>query len=211
MKLIFIIVLMIFSQASNADWRLCNIVSKLHFITTQNESLTEAHSFSNMEGTISVEGKVQIKIDLNSVDTNNSLRNLKLQDLFFETSKFQEATISSNLGGDFLSTLEVDKAIETPVQVKLNLHGVTKEIDSTLLVTRLKNNCLIVMSRDPIIISLKDFNFLPGLEKLRQFAKLESISKTVNVSLNLFFRSDEAMGLLHEVRNHTTPKCDTKI
>ena len=190
MKKIVIFVLIVFTQVSNADWSLCNHVSKLNFITSHNEELTEVHSFSNMEGTISDNGKVLFKIDLSSVETNNSLRNLSLQDLLFETSKFQEATISSNLGQDFMSALEIDKAIELPVLATLNLHGVTKEIETTLLVTRLKSNCLLVTSIEPIIISLKDFAFLAGLEKLRQLAKLERISKTVTISLNLFFRSN---------------------
>ena len=190
MKKIVICVLIFFTQASNADWSLCNYASKLNFITSQNEKLIEVHSFSNMEGTISDQGKVLIKIDLSSVETNNSLRNLSLQDLFFETGKFHEATVSSTLGEDFISALKIDKAIAVPVQVRLNLHGVTKEIESTLLVTRLKTNCLLVTSIEPIIISLKDFGLLAGLEKLRRLGKLESISKNVAVSLNLFFRSN---------------------
>lgn len=190
MKKTVVFILIFFTQVSFADWQLCNHVSKLNFITSQNRNLTEVHSFSNMEGSISDKGKVLFKIDLTSVETNNSIRDLRLQDLLFETSKFPEATISTNLGEDFVSALEINKATEIPVHATLNLHGTTKEIETTLLVTRLETNCLLIVSIEPIRISLKDFGFLDGLAKLRQIAELDNISKTVFVSLNLFFRSN---------------------
>ncbi len=193
MKKEVLFILILFAPAGIADWQLCNHVSKLNFITSQNEKLTEVHSFSNMEGFILENGNVQIKIDLTSVETNNSVRNLILQDLLFETSKFPEANVSANLGEDFISALHINKATEVPVQATLRLHGFVKEIDTHLLVTRLKSNCLLITTIEPILISLKDFGFLGGLEKLRQTAELESISNTVPVSLNLFFRSDEAI------------------
>ncbi len=190
MKKLVILVLLFFTQVGNADWSLCNKVSNLNFITSQNEKLTEVHSFSNMEGTISNQGNVLFKVDLSSVETHNSLRNIRLQEFLFETSKFQEATASINLDTDFLDELEFDIAKEIVIQVTLDLHGVTKEISTPVLVTRLKNNCLLVSTVKPIVFSLKDFGLLAGLEKLRQLAKLDSISNTVSVSLNLFFRSN---------------------
>lgn len=190
-KVLFILI--VFAPAAFAEWQLCNHASKLNFVTSQNEKLTEVHSFTNMEGSILENGKVEIKIDLTSVETNNSLRNLRLQDLLFETSRFPEATVSANLGGDFISALHVNKATEVPVKATLSLHGFVKDIDTHVLVTRLKSNCLLITTIEPILISLKDFGFLGGLEKLRQTAELESISNTVSVSLHLFFRSDEAI------------------
>jgi len=140
-----------------------------------------------MEGTISEQGNVLFKVDLSSVETNNSLRNLRLQDVFFETTRFPESTVSLDLGENFLSKLEVDKANQVPIQATLSLHGITKKIETTLLVTRLKSDCLIVTSMEPIAISLIDFNVLDNLEKIRQLAKLDSIPKVIIISLNLFF------------------------
>jgi hypothetical protein len=45
------------------------------------------------------------------------------------------------------------------------------------------------MSINPVIISLKDFDFLDGLEKLSQLYEQDGLSKKVEVSFNLFFRS----------------------
>lgn len=193
MKKKVLFLLIFFAPALLADWQLCNHASKLSFITSLNEKVTEVHSFTNMEGSILKNGNAQIKIDLTSVETHNSLRNLRLQDLLFETSKFPEANVSASLGKDFINALQINKATEVPVQATLNLHGFVKKIDTHLLVTRLKSNCLLITTIEPILISLKDFGFLEGLEKLRQTAELESISSTVSVSLNLFFRSDEAI------------------
>ena len=171
-----------------AEWRcLCSEVSKVNFVTVQNNKLTEVHLFSNMDGEISNEGDVVFKIDLSSVKTNNSLRNLRLQDVFFEAGQFPEAIVRLDLGENFLEKLEIEKANKIPVQAFLSLHGVTKKIETVLLVSRLKSGCLIVTSMDPIIISLKDFDLLNNLEKIRQLAKLESISKDITITVNLFF------------------------
>ena len=190
---IVVFILIVFSQLSYADWRLCNQASNLNFITSQSDQLTEVHSFSNMEGTISDQGDFLFKIDLSSIETSNSHRDLRIQDLLFETKKFQEATVSLNLGKGFFNLLEIDKAKQMPVQLTINLHGVTNKIETTLLVTRLKSNCIIVMSINPVIISLKDFDFLAGLEKLSQLYELDGLSKKVEVSFNLFFRSSPTL------------------
>jgi len=49
------------------------------------------------------------------------------------------------------------------------------------------------MSINPVIISLKDFDFLAGLEKLSQLYELDGLSKKVEVSFNLFFRSSPTL------------------
>jgi len=190
-KIVIWFVLLFLASPAHASWScLCSQVSKVNFVTVQNNKLTEVHLFTNMEGTISDEGRVFFNIDLSSVQTNNSLRNLRLQDIFFETLKFPEATVTLDLNNDFLSQLKIDKANKVPVQASLFLHGITKNIETVLLVTRLKSGCLIVTSMDPIVISLKDFDLLNNLEKIRQLANLESISKTVTISVNLFFIKD---------------------
>ena len=188
MKKFICCILIAISQSTWGEWTLCNNASQINFVTQQNEEITEVHFFNNMAGSISDQGQAIINIDLSSVETNNSLRNLQLQELFFETQRFQEAQISVNLGQSFLDSLKFDKATQITVEATLNLHGATRNINTTLLVTRLKNNCILVTTIVPIMVSLADFSFLEGLEKLRKIANLRIISNQIHVSLNLFFR-----------------------
>ena len=190
MKIISFVTLMAISTASTAGWTLWNQASDLNFVSTVNSSVSEVHSFTNMDGSISENGEAVLKVDLASVETNNALRNKQISKIIFDTKNFQELLISIKLNTDQFASLSVSRPVVMEVNTIITLHGISKEIRATLLVTRLQTGCLLITSLQPIIISLADFGLLDNLEKLRSIAKLDSISNTVPVTINLFYLKD---------------------
>ena len=190
MKIISFVALMTISTASIAGWTLCNQASDLNFVSTVNSSISEVHSFTNMDGSISENGEAVLKVDLASVETNNSLRNKRIRKIIFDTKNFQELLISIKLDADQLASLSVSSPVVMEVNTTISLHGISKEITATLLVTRLQTGCLLISSLHPVLISLADFGLLDNLEKLRLYAKLDSIANTVPVTINLFYLKD---------------------
>ena len=55
------------------------------------QEVIETHSFSSFQSTIEPGGDATITVQLDSVDTQNDLRNVRMRFLFFETFKFPEA------------------------------------------------------------------------------------------------------------------------
>ncbi len=188
-KIIYLLLLLI-NQPVLAEWTLNNNASRFNYFSLKNDDI-EVKSFSNMSGTISDQGKLILKIDLGSIDTNNSSENLLIQDLFLETKFFQEAELSLSLGSKLIDSLQLSKATQLPIKATFDLHGITQHIDLTLLITRLKHNFLLIKTYEPVLLKLTDFGFSDGIEKLRQIKDFKSITTTVPISLNLFFTSTE--------------------
>lgn len=190
MKIISLVTLMAFSTTSLAGWTLWNQASALNFVSTVNSSLSEVHSFTNMDGSISETGEAVLKVDLASVETNNALRNKRIRKIIFDTENFQELLISIKLDADQFASLTVSRPAVMEVNTTIRLHGISKDITANLLVTRLQTGCLLITSLHPVLVSLADFGLLDNLEKLRSLAKVESIANTVPVTLNLFYLKD---------------------
>lgn len=190
MKIIVFIMLMTISISAHAGWTLWNQASDLNFVSTVNSSSSEVHSFTNMDGTISDNGEATLKIDLASVETNNPHRNEQIRKLIFDIENFQELLVSIKLDKDQLASLAISSPVVMAVNTTISLHGIRKNIHANLLVTRLQTGCLLINSLRPMLISLADFNLLDNLERLRSIAKLDSITNTVPVTLNLFYIKD---------------------
>ena len=190
MKIISFFILMAISTVCAAGWTLCNKASGLNFVSTVNASVSEVHSFTNMQGTISDSGEAILKVDLGSVETSNADRNRQIRKIIFDVENFQELLISIKLDADRMASLSIGNSIVMEVNTKISLHGISKEITASLLVTRLQKDCVLITSMYPIILSLADFGLLGNLEELRTRAKLDSIANTVPVTLNLFYLKD---------------------
>ena len=124
--------LVIVAGPSNAEWVLTHKASSFNYFSVKNKIL-EVNSFKNMAGSISSQGKLTFKVDLGSIDTNNAERNIIIQDLFLETQNYQEATLTADLGNNFLHSLVFGKAKHLSVDAQFMFHGVNQEINLDIL------------------------------------------------------------------------------
>lgn len=182
----FFFSLLIVSQSAFADWVLDTDQSILNFITTKNASKTEIQSFEAMQGRIKGNQAI-LRVDLSSVDTEIDIRDDRLRTLFFNIAKFPEATASLKIASADIKAIKLGYSEEMELDAVIDLYGVKQTLPVVVQVTRLKEGKLLVFSKQPLIVNLKNFNLLEGLNKLRDIANLQSINVAVPVTFSLLF------------------------
>ncbi len=185
-KIIFFFSLLVVSQSAFADWVLDKDQSVLNFITTKNASKTEVQNFEVMRGHIKG-NQATFRVDLSSVDTGIDIRDDRLRTLFFNIAKFPEATASLKIDSADIKAIKLGYSKEMELDAVIDLYGVKQTLAVVVQVTRLKEGKLLVFSKQPLIVNLKNFNLLEGLNKLRDIAKLQSINVAVPVTFSLLF------------------------
>jgi len=167
-------------------WTLDSSSSSLTFQTIKNGSILESNRFSSFEGTVDEAGSASILIQLDSVETNVDLRNVRLRFLLFETYKYAQALVSANIDPAVLSTLTEKGRIEVPLEFELALHGVKRTLQLQTVVTKLAGNQVAVASAAPLSIETEQFDLTDGVKQLEESAQV-SIVPMAAVSFNMVF------------------------
>ena len=181
------IFLLLLSNVFAAEWGLNSDKSQLNFISVKKNSVAEVHKFHKLTGDIDQQGQFKLTIDLNSVDTNIAIRDERMREFLFQTTKFAQATVTAKIDNTAISAIPVGGSIALDVDAKLELHGESKPFKIALLVVRLADEEILVINTKPIILNVGDFALVAGVDKLQQLAKLPSISQAVPVSFVLTF------------------------
>ena len=168
------------------QWALNNEASTLNFITTKNASKTEVQTFKKIQGKIAGT-QVTLSVDLSSVDTGIEIRDERLRKLFFNVDKFPVATVEIDLNKSDLAPMKPGQRKILKLDAEVTLLDTTLTVPVELQVIALAKKELLVVSYLPIIIDLKNFNLLKGVNALREIAKLQSINAAVPVTFSLFF------------------------
>ena len=156
-------------------WTLDAEASALRFMSVKKGDLAEVSQFATLSGLITQDGKAQIRVLMDSVDTNIDLRNVRMRFLFFETFNFPEATISVQLDPSVLRDLHVSRRKILNLDYTLSLHGVTLEQSADVAVTLISNDRVTVATTTPIAIKLSEFNLEGGREKLQEAANVNIV------------------------------------
>jgi hypothetical protein len=173
--------------AASAQWELDGGSSSLTFITTKNASVAETHTFGDMVGFISPDGRAQVGIDLDSVETAIPIRNKRMRELLFETVQFPTANITAEVAAEVLAAVSEGgrELIDLPITVAM--HGAESQYSVPALVTGHDDGGIEVITLQPIIVNAADFNLGKGVAALQEVAGLASISTAVPVSAHLLF------------------------
>lgn len=179
------------AAAQSADpfengWTLDANASELRFMSIKKGTIAETNSFATLSGLITTEGKAQIRVLMDSVDTNVDLRNVRMRFLFFETFLHPETTITAQLDPSVLTDLHKTRRKMIDLTYTLALHGVTVEKTSEVAVTLMSNDRVTISATTPIAILLEDFNLEDGRGKLQDAANVE-ITPLGIVSFDLVF------------------------
>ena len=185
-KLLISFTTLLISVPAMAGWQLTGD-SSLHFLSTKKTNITEIHEFTGVEGTIDDSGKAQFDIDLSSVETGIPIRNERMQKLLFETTQFARATVTTEIPAPLMDAVKAGSITETDLDLVLGLHGISKTLSATVLISQSENGEIVVSTTVPVLIKAADFGLEGGIEALRSVAALDSISTTVPVMFNLVF------------------------
>jgi polyisoprenoid-binding protein YceI len=178
--------LFVYSNAF-AQWTLNNDESTVNYVSIKKSQVGEVNSFKTLNGSIDNNGRISVEIDLGSVETNVPIRDERMKALFFEVAAFSKATISTALDMKALNDLNIGDTYDASMNISLSLHGVSKELVADVRVVKLTKNRILAVLLKPIIINAADFKLSEGVEKLREIAKLPSISSAVPVTFSLVF------------------------
>ncbi len=185
--LLTIFSLAITSLPSLAGWQLDNKNSRLNFVSVKKGTVAENHHFSALEGSINKSGKVSIKVDLTSVDTNIVIRDERMKKFVFETEKFTSAMFDAQLDKDLLSTLNIGDSYVKTVTGNLSFHGQTQVVAIEVNVTKTNGKTLLVNTTKPFFIKADAYGVVAGINKLKELAALPSIDYVVPVSFSVIF------------------------
>jgi polyisoprenoid-binding protein YceI len=174
-----------------AQYELVNAESSINFVSTKNNSVAEIHSFGSLVGFISAEGKVQVGIDLDSVETSIDIRNERMREILFETAKFPTANISAQVDAQTLKAVAEGGHVTADVELTVSLHGMEQTLNTTLVASIEEGDILRVYSPAPILLNVSGFGLESGVEALREIAGLKAISIAIPVTVNLVFSLTE--------------------
>lgn len=168
-------------------WRLDTDSSRLTFQSVKNNSIVEAHGFAIYDGVIAPDGKAEIRVQLNSVDTGIDLRNVRMRFLFFESFKFPEAVVTTRIDPAALADLATQRRMRMPLEYELDLHGVKQTLQAEVVVTLIADDRVSVATASPITLALEPFGLLDGMKKLEDAAKVQ-IVPAGSVTFDFVFR-----------------------
>lgn len=181
---------MLFATSSYAkSWTIDLEQSKLNFISIKKVHVAEVHAFNKFQGALDEQGQFKITIDLASVDTNIELRDNRMREFLFDIEKYVTATLTASIDNVEIDSLAVTQSKSLLLDAILNLHDQEKVMQLKLLITKISDNKLLVVSAQPVLLNVSDFALVAGIEKLKALAKLPSISYVVPVSFQLLLNA----------------------
>jgi OmpA-OmpF porin, OOP family len=177
------------AQATPA-WLLDPAASTLTYQSVKKNTVVETNTIRNISGRIEPDGSAKVEFDLDSVDTDVDLRNVRMRFLFFETFKYPTATVTMKIDPAQFADLPKVRRKTVPLTFTLNLHGVDKEMKAEAVVTMLTESSVSVASKAPVAVQVADFGLLPNVEKLQRAADVSSIVPTASVSYDFVFNTE---------------------
>lgn len=157
--------------------------SNVNFSVTKVQYVIEPAEFKKVSGTVSASGEVEIEVDINSVYSNNNIRDNRLVNMFFQTEMFPTAVISGEVDPKVFNSKQPQR-MKIPAVLEWFDH--TEEITLDVLVAPVSNGGLVVTSMSPNIIDAKKFG-VPSdhLEALRNVCNKISIADKAAVNFVL--------------------------
>jgi polyisoprenoid-binding protein YceI len=186
---IFILSLsLIIALPAYSGWQLDSKNSSVTFVSIKKGTVAENHRFKQFSGGVTDKGIANITIDLNSVDTNISVRDERMAKFLFETNLFEYTRFTAQLDQKDFNTIAVGSTRKMSIKGNLDLHGQQQELLLNVMVAKLSEQQLVVTTLQPVIIKAEDFSLVKGINKLKSLAQLPSIAYSVPVSFVLTFR-----------------------
>ena len=185
----FLVFLLALPSIVLSDWELDNDDSHLNFVSFKAIDFAEKHSFKEISGSIDKNGKANLGINLESLETLIPIRNERMRNLLFETQIFPTAKFYLQVDLDKYLNLSIGDFRNKEVKGRLLLKNKDIETRVKFKVTRLAKDIFVVSSTEPLILNIENLGLTEGVESLRVVAGLPSISKSVPVSFFIKFRN----------------------
>ena len=151
--------------------------------------IEEVQGFKQVGGSVGDDGKLQFNVDLASVETNIPLRNDRLKDLLFKVADYPQAVFTGSVDVHRFDALRVGASTDVELAGQLTIAGQSRPLNANLRVVKLAANALLVGTRTPVVVNLKDYGLQDGVEALRSVMNLNVLASSAPVSFSVVLRS----------------------
>ncbi len=182
------------APAVATEWTLDPANSHLSFVSIKAGNIGEVHHFTEITGTIDDQGQAVVATTLDSVETLIPIRNERMREMLFKTTKYSDATLSAKIDPAAINALQPGDQIDLVAESSLSLHGESQPLVLKMQAARLDADTIMVASTEPVVLDAAKFGMGEGVEKLREIAGLESISNAVPVTFVMTFDSQAPTG-----------------
>jgi polyisoprenoid-binding protein YceI len=185
---VFCLALLLAAPLARADWDLEPEQSRISFVSVKRGEIATVQHFEQLSGTIDGGGKVRLLVPFSGLDSGLALQDERMRQALFQTDRYSEATISAQLDLSQWQELAVGESRQAALDLELDLHGQRRQLNAEVLVSRLGEEKLQVVTLEPVLLKAVDYDLTEGLERLQQIAGLPSITPEVPVFAVLNFR-----------------------
>lgn len=172
-------------------WTLQPGASSLSFTSNVQGAASDTSSFSEIGGDIAPDGAARLLVSLDSVETDDDLRDARLRYLLFQSFRHPTAEVTAHIDPDTLSGLQQRRSKAISLPVSLTLNETTIDLDAELDLVLLTDDIVSASTIRPVRLNLADFNLLPGLQRLETAAGVQ-ILPTTDITFELLFRAGAA-------------------
>lgn len=173
--------------AAAETWTLNGSNSVISFGSVKNNYNGEAHTFSDLSGTVTEDGTATVEIGLASVQTNIDIRNERLIEHVFK--KAATATLNAQVDMAAFNSLAVGESTVTEIEGDVSLLGVDAPVWMDVFVMRLDEENVMVTTNSMMFVSTEDLGVDAGIDTLQELASLDGITRTTPVTFRLMFSS----------------------
>jgi polyisoprenoid-binding protein YceI len=174
-----------------ADWTLDPTRSHLTYVTIKAKDVGEVNVFQEMSGRIGGDGRVEVTMALDSVETLVPIRNERMREILFQTANYKDATLTAKIDPAMIDAMAPAEIKTISAEGMLALHGSQQQVTVQVQAAKLTDETIMVASVKPLIVDAEKFGLSEGVEKLRELAGLDSISHAVPVTFVLTFTATE--------------------
>ncbi|MEL6574097.1 MAG: YceI family protein [Pseudomonadota bacterium] len=173
--------------AAAETWTLNGSNSVISFGSVKNNYNGEAHTFSDLTGTVTEDGTAKVEIGLASVQTNIDIRNERMIEHVFK--KAATATLNAQVDMTAFNSLAVGESTVTEIEGDVSLLGVDAPVWMDVFVMRLDEETVMVTTNSMMFVSTEDLGVDAGIDTLQELASLDGITRTTPVTFRLMFNA----------------------
>ena len=91
-----------------AEWQVADN-SRIQFVSIKNNTIGEVSHFDMISGTVGDQGAVEVRVALDSVETNIGIRNDRMKKMLFEVGLYPEAVITAQLSEEAMAAVGIEQ------------------------------------------------------------------------------------------------------
>src|SRR3984957_9164536 len=212
------------SAHAQQQWVLNGSASHFYMQTSKANSITEIQQFTGLTGTVDGKGNADVKIDLTSIASGIDVRDVRMRFLLFETYKFPNAEVTAKIDLTKLQNLTSEIRDSYPLHLTVAMHGLTKDFDAAVYVTRLSDKSVSVATAKPIVVKTDDFGLTAGLGKLMEAINGTPIVSAASFTFDLIFETGGLIPVVQQAQQQaaaqkaqeeskpiTSQECETRF